>query len=246
MDVQTILILVGLMGAAAALYASVGHAGASAYLGIMALAGLAPDIMRPTALTLNIVVAGIVSWRFVRAGWFSLPVLWPFLVTSIPLAFLGGALHLPADYYRPLVGLVLWFAAFQLFFPSRIRDAAEDARPPLIPALAAGAVLGLLSGLTGVGGGIFLSPLLIGLGWAATRKVAGVAGVFILLNSLAGLGGNVAAVARLPVETPYLALAVITGAMLGTTFSLGRATRAILLRANALVLALAGAKFIFL
>lgn len=246
METETVLILAGLMFAAAALYASVGHAGASAYLGIMALAGVAPDIMRPTALTLNVIVAAIASWRFVRAGWFSWPVLWPFLATAAPFAFIGGMVHLPGDYYRPLVGIVLLFAAFRFLFPERIRPAAEDAHPPRAPALLVGAAIGFLSGLTGVGGGIFLSPLLIAFAWADTRKVAGVAAVFILVNSLAALGGNLAAVARLPTETPYLAAAVVVGAFIGTAFSLGVATRPFLLRLNGVVLAIAGAKLIFL
>ncbi len=246
METETVLLLAGLMFAAAVLYASVGHAGASAYLGIMALAGIAPEVMRPTALTLNVIVAAIASWRFIGAGWFSFPVLWPFLATAAPMAFIGGTVQLPGDYYRPLVGIVLWFAAFRFLFPERVRSATADRRPPLIPALVAGAGIGFLSGLTGVGGGIFLSPLLIALGWANTRKIAGVAAAFILINSLAALGGNLAAVASLPAATPYLALAVIGGALVGTAFSIGVASRPLLLRLNAAVLALAGAKLVFL
>ena len=241
-----VLLLAGLMFAAAVLYASVGHAGASAYLGIMALAGVAPEVMRPTALALNIIVAAIASWRFIRSGWFSFPVLWPFLAAAAPMAFLGGMVHLPVDYYRPLVGIVLWFAAFHFLFPDRVRPVATEARPPLAPALIAGAGIGFLSGLTGVGGGIFLSPLLIAMGWADTRKIAGVAAAFILVNSLAALGGNLTAVAHLPAETPFLALAVVAGALVGTAFSLGGASRPMLLRLNAAVLAIAGAKLIFL
>ncbi len=246
METETILLLAGLMFAAAVLYASVGHGGASAYLGIMALAGVAPEVMRPTALTLNVIVAAIASWRLIRAGWFSFPVLWPFLAAAAPMAFAGGMVHLPGDYYRPLVGIVLWFAAVCFLFPARVRSAALDARPPLVPALVAGAGIGFLSGLTGVGGGIFLSPLLIALGWADPRKIAGVAAAFILVNSLAALGGNLAAAARLPAETPYLAAAVIAGALVGTALSLGGASRPMLLRLNAAVLAIAGAKLIFL
>ncbi len=245
MDSDTVLLLAGLMFAAAILYASVGHGGASAYLGIMALAGVAPEIMRPTALVLNVIVAGIAAWRYVRAGWFSFPVLWPFLVTAAPMAFWGGLVDLPDHYYRPLVGVVLWFAALRFLFPERIVTAAPDARPPLGPALASGAGIGFLSGLTGVGGGIFLSPLLIVFGWADTRRIAGVAAVFILVNSIAGLAGTLTASAHLPAQTPYLALAVILGALLGTTLSLSAASRPLLLRANAAVLAIAGAKLIF-
>lgn len=243
---EMILVLAGLMFAVAAVYASIGHGGASAYLGIMALAGVAPEVMRPTALVLNIIVAGIASWRFVRAGWFSLPVLWPFLVTAAPMAFLGGMVHLPGHYYRPLVGIVLLFAAFRLFFPENIRMTTADARPPVVSALIVGAGMGFLSGLTGVGGGIFLSPLLIAFGWADARKVAGVSAMFIFVNSIAGLGGNLTGIAHLPAGTPYLAIAVIVGALVGTTFSISAASRPMLLRANAAVLTIAGVKMVFI
>jgi hypothetical protein len=156
-----------LIFAAALLYSSVGHGGASGYLAAMALVGLAPGIMKPAALSLNVLVALIATVRFYRAGGFSWAIFIQFAVTSIPFAFLGGRLSLPGALYRSVIGLVLLFAAFQLFLYTK-RTGDIQIRP--LPILAAGfwgAGIGLLSGLTGVGGGIFLSPLLLFMGWAA-------------------------------------------------------------------------------
>src|SRR5437764_14881396 len=147
---------------AAFMYASVGHGGASAYLAALALAGVAPAQMRPMALVLNILVSAIGTYKFWRAGYFRWPLFWPFAVVSIPLAFLGGAITLPGHAYKMLVGAVLVYAAWQLWLSARLGDEMRTVRqPPLASAMAVGAVLGFLSGLTGVGGAIFLSPLLL-------------------------------------------------------------------------------------
>ncbi len=154
-------LLAGLMLVGAALYTSVGHAGASSYIALMALFGLSPAVMRPTALVLNILAAGFTSFRFVRAGLFSWRTLWPFLTGAAPMAFLGGAIQLPGQYYRPLVGVVLLLAAIRLLWPSRFRAFDEAREVPVAIGVMAGLCIGLLSGLTGTGGGIFLSPLLL-------------------------------------------------------------------------------------
>ena len=154
--------------AAAVLYSSVGHAGASGYLAAMALFGVAPEVMKPTALTLNIAVALITTARFYRAGHFSWSLSWPFLASSVPLAFVGGAITLPGTVYRVVVGLVLLFAAYRMFW---LKEQERSTVPPrLVAALAWGALLGFISGLTGLGGGIFLSPLLLFMGWANFRR----------------------------------------------------------------------------
>src|SRR3954470_5636964 len=143
-------------------YAAVGHGGASAYLAALALAGVAPAEMRPIALALNVLGAGIANWKFQRAGHFRWRLFWPFAAVSVPLAFVGGAITLPGHAYKTLVGAVLVYAAAQLWLSARRGDEMRAVRePPLAAAMAVGAVLGLLSGLTGVGGGIFLSPLLL-------------------------------------------------------------------------------------
>lgn len=160
----------------------------------MALFGVAPEVMKPTALTLNIAVALVTTVRFHRAGHFSWSLSWPFIVSSVPLAFIGGAVTLSGAVYRILVGLILLFAAYRLFWYS---DREQIVVPsPRIAALGSGAAIGFISGLTGVGGGIFLSPLLLFMGWASFKETAGTSAVFILLNSTAGLLGHIPASSR--------------------------------------------------
>jgi uncharacterized membrane protein YfcA len=245
MNPTTLLWIALLMGLAAALYSTVGHGGASAYLAIMALFAVAPETMRPTALALNLVVAGFGGLRYGWAGQINLRLLAAFVLTAAPAAFLGGGIHLPPDLYRPLVGLVLWAAAARLFWnPARL--AKLEPRPPsLVVTLPAGAALGLLAGLTGTGGGIFLSPLIILFGWEDARRTSGIAAGFIFVNSLAGLAGNWASLRSLPAELPILIAAVAAGALLGTWLGAGRLPKPRLLQGLGLVLVIAGAKLIF-
>ena len=237
-------LLAGLMLVGAALYTSVGHAGASSYIALMALFGLSPAVMRPTALVLNILAAGFTSFRFVRAGLFSWRTLWPFLTGAAPMAFLGGAIQLPGQYYRPLVGVVLLLAAIRLLWPSRFRAFDEAREVPVAIGVMAGLCIGLLSGLTGTGGGIFLSPLLLLMGWSEPRTASGVAAVFILCNSVSGLLGNFSQVGQLPAQLPLFAAAVLLGAVIGTTLGIHRFANAQILKALGLVLLVASAKLI--
>src|SRR5215203_498952 len=145
------LVLAACMFLGAALYTSVGHAGASAYIALMALFGIAPAVMRPTALALNILVASFTSFRYLRAGMFRWRVLWPFLIGAIPMAFVGGAIQLPGAYYRPLVGIVLLIGAARLLWPTELHTNREPRDPPIWAGVLGGAAVGLLSGLTGTG-----------------------------------------------------------------------------------------------
>jgi uncharacterized membrane protein YfcA len=192
---------------AAVLYSSVGHAGASGYLTAMALCGVAPEAMKPASLTLNVLVATIAAVSFYRAGCLSLSLFWPFAASSVPFAFLGGLLTLPGYVYKPVVGGVLLFAAAGLIRSPRHDAAPPATRPvPLLPALWSGVGIGLLSGLTGTCGGIFLGPLLMFMGWAETRESAGASAAFNLMNSLAGLAGLFAGFAALPAPVPLWAV----------------------------------------
>jgi len=237
------LLLAACMFLSAVLYTSVGHAGASAYIALMALFGLAPAVMRPTALALNILVASFTSYRYIRAGLFRWRALWPFLIGAVPFAFVGGAIPLPGVYYRPLVGIVLFVGAARLLWPTELGTNREPRDPPIWAGVIGGAAIGFLSGLTGTGGGIFLSPLLLFLGWSATRPASGVAAVFILCNSIAGLLGNVAIVKALPPDLPLYAAAVFLGAVVGTAFGI-RFASPMILKGLGLVLVIAGAKLI--
>lgn len=227
----------------AVLYTSVGHAGASAYIALMALFGVPAVQMRPTALTLNILVASFTSARYVRANAFRWRTLWPFLAGAVPMAVLGGAIQLPGQFYRPLVGVVLLVAAARLLWPKELKAATQWRDPSIVAGIAAGAAIGMLSGLTGTGGGIFLSPLLLFLGWSEPRSASGVAAVFILCNSVAGLLGNIAVLRSLPPDLPLYAGAVMLGALIGTTLGIKLAIPGIL-KALGLVLGIAGLKLI--
>ena len=226
---------------ASILYSSVGHAGASGYLAAMAFANVEPAIMKPTALVLNLVVGTIAFVRFRRAGFFAFDVWWPFAIASAPFAFVGGAMTLPGHWYRTLVGIVLFAAAARLIVETR-PPASVRHRIPRVPALIAGAGIGLLSGLTGTGGGIFLSPLLLFTGWAETREAGGVSAAFILANSLAGLAGNFAAVRVLPDALPLWILVVSAGGLLGTELGTRRVAPLTFRRLLAIVLVVAGLK----
>lgn len=244
------ILLAGLFFAGAVLYASVGHAGASAYLAAMAILGVSPDVARPTALALNIVVASLVTFRFWRAGYISGRALAPFLLGSLPLAFIGGLLPVAAAVYKQLLGIVLLVAAAGMAGTAR-RAAQNDtghATPhvPGLPAVLIGAAIGLLSGLTGTGGGIFLSPVLLFTGWTETRAASGIACAFILGNSIAGLAGNLARLASVPPALPLWAVAVVVGAVIGSEIGSRRGHTFLLRRALSLVLAIAGIKLIFL
>jgi uncharacterized membrane protein YfcA len=240
--------LAALIFLAAVLYSSVGHAGASGYLAAMAIVGLAPETMRPTALALNILVATIATIRYARAGQFDWRTFWPFALASVPAAFLGGMLHLPTTLYRPIVGVILLLAALELVRSAR-RSAVREVDTsrsdvPVVPALSIGAGIGLLSGLTGTGGGIFLSPVLLFFGWAQTRKTSGVSAAFILLNSIAALAGTTFAISALPPAIPLWLIAATVGALLGTQLGTRLLPVPALRYALSLVLVVAGSKLI--
>lgn len=227
-------------------YAAVGHGGASAYLAAMALAGIAPAEMRPVALLLNILVSSLATWKFHRAGHFRWQLFWPFAVAAIPLAYVGGAITLPGQAYKVLVGVVLVYAAWQLWRSGRAGDEMREVRePPLAAAMMIGGAMGLLAGLTGVGGGIFLSPLLLMLGWAGTKQTSAVAAPFILLNSVAGLAAVFVSTGfALPGYVAFLAPAVLAGGWLGAGYGSRRFANPLVRRVLAVVLAAAGAKMV--
>jgi uncharacterized membrane protein YfcA len=245
MPVSETVVIALLFFVGAALYASVGHGGASSYLAVMGLFNFAPSVMKPTALALNILVAAVATLKFYRAGLFSWRLFWPFAVVSIPAAFVGGATTLPGRWYRILVGVVLLYAAVWMFRSSR-RPLQSAVRPfPLWGAILTGAAIGYLSGLTGVGGGIFLSPLLLYLGWAETRATSGVAAPFILVNSVAGLLGHLSSVVQLPPNIPVWGAAAVIGGWIGASYGSRKAPLPVLRQLLSLVLIVAGGKLIF-
>lgn len=245
MDMNTIIIIAALMGLTAALYTSVGHAGASGYLAIMALFAVAPATMKPTALVLNIIVASLTTLRFARAEQINWRLLLYFAVGAVPIAFIAGSITLPGHFYRPLVGAILWVAALRLLWPRPLASLETPQPPSIATMILTGAGIGALSGLTGTGGGIFLSPLILFFGWESVRKTSGIAAGFILCVSIAGLAGNLSGVGKLPSELPYFVGAVLLGAIAGTQLGLSRLPANRLLQTLGCVLVIAGAKLIF-
>ena len=241
-----VVLLASGMLVAAFLYASVGHGGASAYIAAMAIAGIAPAEMRPVALQLNVLVAAIATIKFYRAGHFRWPLFWPFAVVSIPAAYLGGAITLPGTAYKILVGVVLLYAGWQLWWSAHAGEELRAARRiPIAFAMVIGAVLGVLSGLTGVGGGIFLSPLLLLLGWAGTKQTSAVAAPFILVNSLAALAAGLVRNPTLPPDYAWwLMAAVVIGGWAGAEYGSRRFSNPLIRQVLALVLAIAGGKMV--
>ncbi len=235
-------VLAAMILVAAVLYSSVGHGGASAYLAAMALLGVAPDEMKPAALVMNIVVALAGTVRFSAASLVPWQLLGPLLAGSIPAAFLGGYLKLPTQAHHLLVGAILIVAAARLWLPSRERPPRQPPRAPLLGGIGAG--LGLVAGLTGVGGGIFLSPLMILCGWEGPRRTAGASAVFILLNSAAGLLGHVQAARTIPGGTALLAGVALAGGLYGSWLGAKRLAPVTLLRLLGVVLVIAGLKLL--
>ncbi len=245
MTPEAIAALAALIFIAAALYSTVGHAGASGYLAAMALFGLAPTVMKPTALVLNILVATIATVKFAKAGFFSWRTLWPFALTSIPMAALGGAIKLEDQDYKKIVGAVLLYSAVRLLLKPRLVTDSEAKLPRLQIALLSGAGMGFLSGLVGVGGGIFLSPLLLLMKWEETRRAAGVAAAFILVNSIAGLLGHLASVREVPTAIPWWLLAAGVGGWIGAELGSRKLDPLAIRRVLSVVLFVAGLKMLF-
>ena len=243
MDSAHLIFLSLTIGVIAFLYSSVGHAGASGYIATMTLFGLATTVIRPTALVLNILVASIGAFQFWRAGHFAWKLFWPFAVLSIPAAYLGGYLQPSASVLRTLIGLVLLFSVARFIF--RREDPPKVEQPSVPTAIGLGAGIGFLSGLTGTGGGIFLTPLLLFCHWAHIRQAAAVSALFILVNSISGLSGYFAANQSIPwlgiLLTPAAAIGGILGSHLGSRHFPVRIISMLL----ATVLVIAGMKLLF-
>lgn len=228
-------------------YASVGHAGASGYIAAMSLFGLAPTSIRPVALALNVLVASIGVWRFHRAGLIDWKRLLPFVLGSMPAAFLAARfLHSPALIKRVLAAVLL-FAAIQLWRTASgaMRDDASARVPHPLLAGSAGALIGVVSGLTGTGGAIFLTPLLLFAHWAKTREASGLSVGFVLANSLAGLAGLNAAAITFPASMPIWFTAVAIGAFIGARLGTSKLPVPVLKRVLAIVLVIASGKLAF-
>jgi prepilin-type N-terminal cleavage/methylation domain-containing protein len=238
------VILTLMIFAIAVLYSSVGQAGASGYIAAMALFGVAPEVMKPCALILNILVATFGTVRFYRAGYFSWRVFLPLALGSVPFAYLGGWLTLPDVIYQQVVGAFLLFVAYRVLVPGKPRS-ERPGRPITMPLVVlCGAGIGLLAGLTGVGGGIFLAPILFWMGRSQMRESAGVSSAFILVNSVAAVLGCLSRQTQIPNEIALWALAAVAGGLVGSELGLKHLGEIALRRMLAIVLAITGVRLL--
>jgi uncharacterized protein len=233
-------IILPLIFLAAFIFSSVGHGGATAYLAVFALMAVEPISMRSAALCLNVLVASIALYKFSKVRAFDWQLFWPIALFSVPFAYLGGQITLPNHVYKIVVGLCLIVAAWSIFNHANKAEltAVKPVKKPVLMGLGAG--LGLLAGLTGVGGGIFLSPILLKNNWAKTKVVSGVAAAFILANSLSGLISVFSKSPSLPYGLRYWAIAAIIGGYIGAEYGSKRLNNATIRKILALVLLFAG------
>ncbi|MFP3546661.1 sulfite exporter TauE/SafE family protein [Rhizobium sp. SIMBA_035] len=247
MDVQTLLLCVAFL-LVALVYAAVGQAGATGYIALMGLMGFSPATMKTTALSLNIVVAAIGTAVFLKAGGLTWRYVWPFAVLGFPFSVLGGATHLPEQVYFPVVGVVLILSSVQMgrtalgSVPSAEAKAAE---PPIVAALATGAAIGFISGITGTGGGVFLAPIILGMNWGTVRQTTATTAVYNLMNSAAALIGAYSTRNAIPRELLLWLICVVAGgsvgAYVGSRFLPDRLLRTVL----SLLLLVSGLKLLF-
>jgi uncharacterized membrane protein YfcA len=238
-------ITAGLIFFGAILYSSVGHGGASSYIAIMSLMGTPIASIKPIGLVLNIIVSSVASYRFIKNKLFNLKVFVPVALGSIPAAFIGGYLNLTSDIYRVLVGVILVFAGFQFLFNIFKYIKKKTDRPVNFwLGLFAGVIIGFLSGLTGTGGGIFLSPLIVFLGWTTVKGSSGTAAVFILFNSISGLLGNITSISLIPNTIFLYSFSAFGGVLIGTQLGIKIFNEHYMKNALGIVLIVAGFKFI--
>ncbi len=172
------------------LYSSVGHGGGTGYLALLALWGIAPLLIKPTALTLNVFVSAIAFYSYYKAGYFKWKLIFPFLISSIPCAYLGALTRVNPSTYKIILGIFLLIAIGRMLLISNAIT-EKSIKMPFIPAVVIGALLGFFSGMIGIGGGIILSPIIILFHWANVKESAAASALFIFLNSLSGLSALV-------------------------------------------------------
>lgn len=231
----------------ALLYASVGQAGASGYLAVMALLQFPPATMKITALSLNMVVAGIGTFQFWRAGHLSVRTFYPFGVLGFPFSLAGGAIQLPPHVYHPVAGVILLLSGAQmirLIWTNKPQHDSIPEKPPFVGAIIAGGAIGFISGATGTGGGVFLAPIIVSLDWVGMRRMAAVTAAHNLLNSMAALIGASRTFDSAPTELPAWLLSVSVGGAIGAYFGSRHLPESFLRSILAFILLTAGGKLL--
>ena len=231
-------LLLLLLPVVAFLYASVGHGGASGYLALMSLFGFSIAVMKPTALVLNILVSGISFFFYFRQKEFNWELFYPFALASIPFSFLGGMITIETHWYKIILGTMLLFAIARLL--GLFGKTQNQIQPVVLPlALLVGAIVGFLSGLIGIGGGIILSPVILLLRWGTMKQTAAVSALFILVNSISGLFGFISKGGSLPESSFPIITVVLVGGLLGGYYGSAKMNTVALRNVLALVLLIA-------
>lgn len=226
------------------LYASVGHGGASGYLALMAIFSVAPEVMKPTALLLNLFVSVVAFIQFYRGGHFTWKLFIPLAVASVPMAFLGGLIEIDSSIYKKLLGVLLIIPIIRFLFFSNITN-TEIRKPDIKLAVLTGAVIGFLSGLIGIGGGILLSPVLLLLKWSNMKQTAAISAAFIFVNSLSGLAGQLTKGIEFSQEMYGMVAVAFAGGLLGSYFGSLKLRNVALKNLLAVVLIVAAWKLLF-
>ena len=226
------------------LYSSVGHGGASGYLALMAFFSFAPETMRPTALILNLFVSLIAFIQYYRNGYFQWKLFWPFALASIPAAFIGGMILIDAAWYKKILGVLLLFPVVRLAGVT-FNTEKNKKEQTLFASIIIGAVIGLFSGMIGIGGGIILSPVILLLHWANMKQTAAVSALFIFVNSLAGLAGIITTGLEINPEIIWLIVVAFAGGMAGAYLGAKKFDTSYLKKLLAVVLLLASVKLLF-
>lgn len=243
-EIEHITLFLLILPIIAFLYASVGHGGASGYLALMALFSFAPETMKPTALLLNIFVSGIAFYHYYKAGYFNKKLFLTFAIASIPLAFLGGMIIVDAAIYKRILAVLLIFAILKMLNVFG-KENGMIKQVPVWQGVAVGAVIGFFSGLIGIGGGIILTPIILLLHWGKMKEAAAVSALFIWVNSVSGLLGQLSSGVRIDPNSFVLVAIALIGGFLGSYYGSKKFNNTILRYLLAIVLIVACFKLIF-
>lgn len=241
---ETVFLFYILLFIVAFLYSSVGHGGASGYLALMAIFSITPDVMKPTALLLNLFVSMISFIQFYRGGHFIRKIFWPLALASVPFAFIGGLVHVDGFSYKKILGLLLIIPVVRFLFFSNIQ-VNEYKKPHTGLSVIIGAAIGFLSGLIGIGGGIILSPVLLLLKWTDMKQAAAISALFIFVNSLSGLAGQLTKGVHFSADMFLYVIIAFAGGVCGAYFGSLKFKQVILKNVLAVVLLLAAYKLLF-